>query len=470
MVSSRDSNKIHFVILSGGEGSRLWPSSRASLPKQFIEFLPDTSLFGKTFDRIPNEEDNKLTIVSNKAHNFLCRREAERRNQNASYILEEIGRNTAPAILTAALSASNNDILVIMPADHWIEDTIMFNEIIKKAAAIADIENSWVTFGIIPTEPKNGYGYINAIGSGDVKTVLSFTEKPDIETAMEYVNAGGYFWNSGIFVVSSSKCVDSFKKLQPELYTMVEHCYENRDEAGDEIILREESLKSVPSISIDYAILEKEQNIFMVPFEGAWSDVGSWDSLSKLLETNEKFVDSSSHSIQIDTKNTFIHTTSRTIAAVGVNDLIIVDDDDATLVVRKGKSEKVKDALQKIKSMELPSAFEHTFEYRPWGMFENLLESKICKVKRLTVKPGQHLSLQYHQRRSEHWIVIQGKATVQLADKTFFLMPGNSLDIPLGAKHSLGNDTDKDLIVVEVQMGSYFGEDDIVRVSDPYKR
>ncbi len=469
MISSRELN-IHSVILSGGSGSRLWPSSRASLPKQFIEFLPNITLFGKTLDRIQFNKENKLTIVSNKEHNFLCRREVQKHNLNVSYILEEMGRNTASAILAAALNANQDDILVIMPADHWIEDSIIFNEIIKKAAVAANLKKCWVTLGVVPTEPNTGYGYINAVGRKDIKSVKSFTEKPDIAVAKEYLANTNYFWNSGIFVVSSLKCVDSFKKLQPELFAMVKHCYENRDENGDEIILREEYLERIPSISIDYAILENEHNISMVPFKGNWSDVGSWDSLSRLLETNEQVSNLAPYSVQLETKNTFIHSTSRTIAAVGVKDLIIVDDDDATLVVQKGKSERVKEALQKIKFMELSSAVEHTFEYRPWGMFENLLDSKICKVKRLTVNPGQHLSLQYHKKRSEHWVVVQGKATVKLENRTLFLISGNSIDIPLGAKHALGNDTDKDLIVVEVQMGSYFGEDDIVRVSDPYNR
>ncbi len=461
---------IHPVILSGGLGSRLWPFSRTSLPKQFIEFRQGTTLFGDTVKRVNTPQDTQFTIVCNKAHNFLCVRELLKLGRGASYILEEVGRNTAPAILMAALNATEDDILVIMPADHWIEDSSAFNKIIHTASKIATSENCWVTFGIKPNEPQTGYGYIKATGDGEKRAVVSFTEKPDLKTAASYLAEGNYYWNSGIFVVSGQKCIESFKQHQTELYEIAKECWDNRDISGDEITLRKKYSEKIPAISVDYAILEKEANIAMVPFEGHWSDIGSWDSLSKLIEADKSDGTASDNTVQIDTKNTFIHSSSRTIAAVGVENLIIVDDANATLVVQKGKSEKVKDALEMLKALNIPAAREHNFEYRPWGMFENLLESDICKVKRLTVNPGHHLSLQYHHKRSEHWVVVQGKATVQLEDETLYLEPGQSIDIPLGARHALGNDTYEDIIVIEVQMGSYFGEDDIVRVSDPYNR
>ena len=428
------------------------------------------TLFGDTISRVNTSQDTQLTIVSNKSHNFLCRRELSKLGREASYILEEVGRNTAPAILMATLNAAADDILVIMPADHWIEDRSAFNQIIGAASEVASSEDCWVTFGIKPTEPQIGYGYIKANGEGQKRAVESFKEKPDLETAERYLADGNYFWNSGIFVVSAQKCIKSFKQHQPELYKAALTCWDNRDINADEITLRKAYLEKIPSISVDYAILEMEANIAMVPFDGHWSDVGSWDSLSKLIETEKSVGPAPDNNVQIDTKNTFIHSSSRTIAAVGVEDLIIVDNDNATLVVQKGKSEKVKDALEILKGLNIPAAREHSFEYRPWGMFESLLDSAICKVKRLTVNPGHHLSLQYHHKRSEHWVVVQGRATVQLEDETLYLEPGQSIDIPLGAQHALGNDTDENLIVIEVQMGSYFGEDDIVRVSDPYNR
>ena len=408
--------------------------------------------------------------MSNKVYNFLCRREFSKLGREASYILEEVGRNTAPAIFMAALNASKDDILVIMPADHWIKDNSVFNKIITTASEVTASEDCWVTFGINPVEPQTGYGYIKAAGAGEKRSVVSFTEKPDFKTAERYLAEGNYYWNSGIFVVGAGKCIESFKQHQPELYDAAKECWDHRDVNGDEITLRKAYLNKIPSISVDYAILEKEANIAMVPFEGQWSDVGSWDSLSKLIEADQSNGSVSNNSVQIDAKNTFIHSSARTIAAVGVKDLIIVDDDNATLVVQKGKSEKVKDALEMLKALNIPAAREHSFEYRPWGMFENLLDTTICKVKKLTVNPGYHLSLQYHHKRSEHWVVVQGKATVKLEDETLYLESGQSIDIPLGAQHALGNDTDEEVIVIEVQMGSYFGEDDIVRISDPYNR
>ena len=461
----------HFVVISGGGGSRLWPSSRASLPKQFIEFKEGATLFCDAIKRVDASQDTQFTIVSSKAHNFLCRRELSKLGiEGASYILEEVGRNTAPAILMVALNVSEDDILVIMPADHWIEDPSAFNKIIHIATKIASSQDCWVTFGIKPTEPQTGYGYIKANVEGEKRAVVSFTEKPDLKTAERFLAEGDYYWNSGIFVVRAGKCIESFKQHQPELYDKAINCWNNRDINRDEITLRKAYLEKIPSISVDYAILEKEANVAMVPFEGHWRDVGSWDSLSKLIEADKSDGLASNNSVQVDTKNTFIYSSTRTIAAVGVEDLIIVDDDNATLIVQKGKSEKVKDALEMLKALNIPSVREHSFEYRPWGMFENLLDSKICKVKRLTVNPRHHLSLQYHHKRSEHWVVIQGRATVQLEEETLYLEPGQTIDIPLGAQHALGNDTDEDVIVIEVQMGSYFGEDDIVRVSDPYNR
>ena len=314
-IMSSDGLTMHPVILSGGSGSRLWPSSRASLPKQFIEFKEGATLFGDTLERVNLPQDKKFTIVSNKAHNFLCRKELSKLELKASYILEEVGRNTAPAILMAALNAAEGDILVIMPADHWIEDSSAFNQIIHTATEVASSEDCWVTFGIKPTEPQTGYGYIKAIGGGQKRSVVSFTEKPDFKTAELYLVEGNYYWNSGIFVVSAQKCIRSFKQHQPELYEAALNCWDNRDVNGDEITLRKAYLEKIPSISVDYAILEKEANIAMVPFEGHWSDVGSWDSLSKLIEADNSDGSAADNAVQIDTKNTFIHSSARTIAA-----------------------------------------------------------------------------------------------------------------------------------------------------------
>jgi len=463
--------KIRPVILSGGSGTRLWPSSRRSLPKQFIDFPGIGSLFAHTLERVARLDDAATPlIVSSRQHGFLCRREAGSVRIDAEYILEEGGRNTAPAIYFAALASEPDDCLLIMPSDHWIDDIGAFSALVAHAAAPC-ADGRWVTFGITPDMPATGYGYIEAGElKADVMDVASFTEKPDIATAQSYLEQGRFFWNSGIFMVTARTCLESFHALQADLCQHADACWQARIVQNDETILPRQALEAVPSISVDYAIMEQQNNIALLPFTGAWSDVGSWDSLSSLIEKQNPTPGEPDRTIMVDTSGTFMHSSGRTIAAVGVDDLIIIDDDDATLIVRKGHTEKVKAVIDQLKGTGNRAGTEHSFEYRPWGMFENLLDSGVCKVKRLTVDPGQHLSLQYHHKRSEHWVVVSGNATVRLDDATMTLEPGHSIDIPLGAHHALGNDTTEPLIVIEVQMGSYFGEDDIVRVSDPYSR
>ena len=463
--------RIKPVILSGGSGTRLWPSSRKSLPKQFIDFPIIGSLFSRTLSRAAQISDaEQPLIISGKQHGFLCRQAASEAGIDAEFVLEETGRNTAPAIYFAALASRPKDILLVMPSDHWIEDVDAFANMVTQAATIC-ADARWVTFGIAPTMAATGYGYIEVAAREDgVMDVASFTEKPDEATAETYISAGTYFWNSGIFMVRADTCLESFRRLQPALSAAADSCWAARTQHDAETVLPADRLEEIESISVDYAVMEREVGIALLPFAGSWSDVGSWDSLSALIGEGRPAMADDSDSILVDTSNTFVHTSGRTIAAVGVEDLIIVDDDNATLIARKGQTEKVKTVIDLLKDIGNASATEHSFEYRPWGMFENLLNATECKVKRLTVDPGQHLSLQYHHHRSEHWVVVSGVATVQLGEDKFTLSPGHSIDIPLGAQHSLGNDTDQPVIVIEVQMGSYFGEDDIVRVSDPYNR
>lgn len=461
--------RIKPVILSGGSGTRLWPASRKSLPKQFIEFPGTGSLFARTLERATALPDAAAPlIISSRQHGFLCRQAAQHLDLEAHYILEETGRNTAPAIYFAALASDPADILLIMPSDHWIEEPDTFAALAMRGAEICKT-GVWLTFGITPTTPATGYGYIEADADGDdLVEVRSFTEKPDLATAETYLASGRHFWNSGIFMVQAGACVESFHRHQPELSKAATSCWEARTQRADEDILAKPDLEAVPAISVDYAIMEKEDRIALLPFDGGWSDVGSWDSLSGLIAAAAP--DRDTGAILVESQNVFVHGSGRTIAGVGLEDLIIVDDDDATLIVRKGHTEKVKQVIEELAAAKNATATEHSFEYRPWGMFENLLDSTVCKVKRLTVDPGQHLSLQYHHKRSEHWVVVAGTATVQLDGETLTLETGHSIDIPLGAHHALGNDTDAPVIVIEVQMGSYFGEDDIVRVSDPYAR
>ena len=462
-------HNIRPVILSGGSGTRLWPSSRKSLPKQFISFPGTGSLFTRTVERATAISGTAAPIVvSSRQHGFLCRKALADHEQGAHYILEETGRNTAPAIWFAAKASDPDDILLVMPSDHWIKDVSGFAEKIRRATTIC-AAGRWVTFGITATEPATGYGYIEvADRNEDVADVVSFTEKPERGVAEQYLASGRHFWNSGIFMVRAGACLESFERHQPALAAAAAACWESRAKRSDEDILLKPDLEAIESISIDYAIMEKEENIALLPFDGGWSDVGSWDSLSRLI--SDHVADQGEGSVLVNSSNVFVHTSGRTIAGIGLEDLIIVDDDNATLIVRKGETEHVKAVIDRLKSRDETVATEHSFEYRPWGMFENLLDSAACKVKRLTVDPGHHLSLQYHHKRSEHWVVVAGTATVQLGDDRHTLEAGHSIDIPLGAHHALGNDTDDPVVIIEVQMGSYFGEDDIVRVSDPYER
>ena len=468
-MQDQEQHSIRPVILSGGSGTRLWPSSRKSLPKQFISFPGTGSLFSRTLDRaVAIDGAISPIVVSSRQHGFLCRQAVADHKLDARFILEETGRNTAPAIWFAARASDPDDILLIMPSDHWIDDTPGFVATVERAAALCTA-GRWVTFGINATEPATGYGYIEVSErNGYPADVLSFTEKPGRDIAEQYLASGRHFWNSGIFMVRAGTCLDSFDRHQPELASAAAACWESRARRSDEDILLKPDLEAIESISIDYAIMEREDNIALLPFGGGWSDVGSWDSLSKLI--SDRVTDYGQDAVLVNSSNVFVHTSGRTIAGVGLEDLIIVDDDDATLIVRKGETEHVKGVIEHLKSRNAAAAAEHSFEYRPWGMFENLLDSAACKVKRLTVNPGQHLSLQYHHKRSEHWVVVQGTATVQLGDDRHMLEAGHSIDIPLGAHHALGNDTTEPIVVIEVQMGSYFGEDDIVRVSDPYER
>ena len=461
--------RIKPVVLSGGSGTRLWPSSRKSLPKQFIEFPGTGSLFARTLERAAAiSTASAPLVISSRQHGFLCRKAARQLGLEAHYILEETGRNTAPAIYFTALASDHEDILLIMPSDHWIEDLETFTALAMRGAEICKT-GVWLTFGIRPTTPATGYGYIEAdAGATGLSDVRSFTEKPDLATAKTYLASGRHFWNSGIFMVQAGACLESFHRHQPELSKAATSCWAARTQRADEDILAKPDLEAVPAISVDYAIMEKEDRIALLPFDGGWSDVGSWDSLSSLITSTAP--DQDTGSVLVNSKNVFVHGSGRTIAGVGLEDLIIVDDDDATLIVRKGHTEQVKQVIGALAAAGNSAGIEHSFEYRPWGMFENLLDSAVCKVKRLTVDPGQHLSLQYHHKRSEHWVVVAGTATVQLDGETLTLEAGHSIDIPLGAHHALGNDTDAPVIVIEVQMGSYFGEDDIVRVSDPYER
>lgn len=458
------------VILCGGSGSRLWPESRESLPKQFIPIFDKKSLLDLTVERVLKLKcRDKPIFISNKKHGFLVKETLIKYNLDADIILEPEGKNTCAAIYLAAKNCSNSDNLLIMPSDHLIPnnkefvDNILF---IEKKITI----DHWITLGIKPTKASDAYGYIKVESNkkNNLCKVEKFIEKPSIEIASDFINDDNYYWNAGIFIANAKMIINSIKTHASDIAL---HCDKNFDQIKinaekNEFNFPEKLFSKIPSQSIDYAVMEKVSNIYLYPFNVDWSDVGSWDAIAEIYKNKQVH----NKVIQVDSYNNFIRSDKRTIATIGVEDLIIVDTDDATLISKKNYSEKVKLVVNRLFEDNLVEAKEHSFEIRPWGKFENLLDNKDCKVKKITVKPKKRLSLQYHNFRSEHWVVVIGIANIYIDNKNFILKPGDSIDIPVKSHHYIENKQDKDLIIIETQLGSYFGEDDIVRLDDPYSR
>ena len=460
------------VILSGGSGDRLWPKSRKSLPKQFIDFHQISNLFSNTLKRVESLNNcQNLIISSSRDYEYLIKRNLKDLVKEPTLILEEISKNTSAAIYFAALCAlekSEDAILCIMPSDHWIEDYSNFKLVIKKAIIEAE-KGFWVTLGITPTNPSTGFGYIKTEINihNEVLDVFEFIEKPNLSTAEGFIQNKNYFWNAGIFLVSAYRIKESFLKINPILEKSIRDAWIKREVLSNINIIKKKYMISLQNISIDKAILENEQFIKLIPFSGDWSDIGNWDSMNVLLE---KFNKDNNHQMLVESKNTDIHSSNRLIVGIGLEDITIVDELDATLIFKKGHSEKVRSIVKNLKEANKAIATEHTFEYRPWGKFEVLLDSKECKVKRLFIDPSKSLSYQYHLKRSEHWTIVSGEAAVVLNGNTNTYSVGESIIIKSEVKHSISNQKEDILIVIEVQYGTYFGEDDIIRISDPYNR
>lgn len=460
---------MRVVILCGGSGSRLWPESRKSLPKQFITLFDEKSLLDLTIERVLKLiKKTKPIFICNQNHGFLVKKTIKRYKLDADIFLEPEGKNTCAAIYLAAKHCSANDNLLIMPSDHLIPNSSKFIDDIKV------IENNltqeqWVTLGIKPKKPSEAYGYIQVVknDTNNLRKVLKFTEKPSKKIASQFIKNGDYYWNAGIFIANSKMIIRSINKHAPNI---AKHCnivFDNAiNKKTNEIKFSRDLFTKIPSRSIDYAVMEKEKHIYLYPFNCQWSDIGSWDSVAEMFKeklTNYKIV-------QVDSKNNFIRSNKRTIATIGVEDLIVIDSDNATLISKKNHTEKVKEIVNELLEKNYSAGKEHTFEYRPWGKFENLLDDKYCKVKRIVVSPRKRLSLQYHNFRSEHWLIVSGTANVFLDGKKLILKTGQSIDIPKKSHHYLENKKNENLIVIETQLGSYFGEDDIIRLDDPYER
>ncbi|MCX6072941.1 MAG: mannose-1-phosphate guanylyltransferase/mannose-6-phosphate isomerase [Campylobacterales bacterium] len=452
------------IILCGGSGTRLWPISRTLMPKQFVKLFDDKSLFQLTVER-NNSICNKQFIVSNTEQYFLALDQlGELHKTTDKYLLEPIGRNTAPAIALACMELDPQEIVLITPSDHLIKDQDAYLQVVTRAKELAS-QDYLVTFGITPAFAETGFGYIESDGD----EVISFKEKPDVITAQEYVNAGNYYWNSGMFCFKAGVFLDELQKYSPKIYDSCKIALAKADTNGLTRIKHEDMI-AIPEDSIDYAVMEKSDRVKVVASNIGWSDVGSFDALYEELPKDANGNTSCDNHISIDSKNNLILCDGRKIATVDVEDLIIVDTGDALLVSKKGSSQKVKKVVAELKNRKSEMHNIHLTAHRPWGTYTILEDTPGYKIKRIVVQPGQRLSLQKHFHRSEHWIVVSGTATVTVGEHSMLIRPNESTYIKMGEIHRLTNEGKIPVVLIEAQVGEYTGEDDIVRITDDYNR
>lgn len=491
------------VIMAGGSGTRLWPLSRTAFPKQFLSLGYDQTMLQQTVARldglsnVSGLNDAAPIIITNEDHRFLVAEQLRQMNRDASILLEPVGRNTAPAIALAAFQAMKDNtsgeapVLLVLAADHVIKDTAAFQ---KAAAALlpAVQAGKFGTLGIVPTEAATGYGYIKAGSeSAGLFAVEQFVEKPDAKTAQGYLDSGKYYWNSGMFMIRADRYLEELKRFSPEMFAACEAAMANTQQDLDFIRVDKEAFVKCPDDSIDYAVmeplcsqdngsLEGEPQVVVAPLEAGWSDVGSWSALWEIAEKCENgnsIFNLGGHAgagkaetILEDTRNSLISTSDRMVTTLGVDDLVIVDTKDALLVAHRDKVQDVKKIVAQIKAQGGTQHQLHREVYRPWGRYDSIDNGERYQVKRITVKPGAKLSVQMHHHRAEHWVVVSGTAQVTNGDETFLVTENESTFIPIGQVHALENPGKVELEMIEVQSGSYLGEDDIVRFEDKYGR
>ncbi len=463
------------VILAGGTGSRLWPKSRAALPKQFLALTSDESMLQETLSRLDGTSAEQPILICNEAHRFLVAEQLRQLDaDHGGIMLEPVGRNTAPAIALAALHATQqgeDPVLLVLAADHLIKQRDAFHAAISKAEALATAGHL-VTFGIVPDQPHTGYGYIQ---SGDQLdggfAVKEFVEKPDETTARQYVDSGKYYWNSGMFMFKASRYLEELEKFNPEILAVCKQAIASESTDLDFIRVDAEIFATCPDDSIDYAVMEKTQHAAMVPLDAGWSDVGSWSSLWETAENK----DAQGNVVVGDAilegvNNSYINAEERMVSVIGLDDVVVVETKDAVMVAHKDKVQDIKKVVSKLKAEKRPEFEFHREVFRPWGSYDSIDNGDRFQVKRITVKPGEKLSVQMHHHRAEHWIVVSGTANVTIGEKTQLLTENESVYIPIGDVHALENPGKIPLELIEVQSGAYLGEDDIVRFSDRYGR
>jgi mannose-1-phosphate guanylyltransferase/mannose-6-phosphate isomerase len=469
------------VILSGGAGTRLWPISREASPKPFMKVGDGESLLRKTFDRasaLPGAAE--IVTVTNKEYLFKTRDEYGRGRRTGTFVLEPFGRNTAPALAMAVLHVvqkhGDDATLLMLAADHLIQDQAAFAADVAIAEKLAR-DGMLVTFGIQPDRPDTGFGYIELgaeIGNGPGFRAARFVEKPSLELAQQYHASGSYLWNSGMFCFTAAKLLEAFDAHQPQLLEDAKSCWQssaNRSELDSHIIeIDDDTFGRIADISIDYAVMEKAPNVAVVRAGFDWSDIGSWSAIHQAVTSDASGNSVVGEAILIDVTNTYIQSDGRIVAAVGLDNVVIVDTPDALLVADRNRSQDVKKVVEQLRLNQHESVRVHRTVARPWGTYTVLEEGEGFKIKRIIVKPGQSLSLQLHHHRSEHWVVVSGTAQVTNGEQVLLLCTNESTYIPVGNRHRLENPGLLPLVMIEVQSGSYLGEDDIVRFQDNYGR
>lgn len=460
------------IILSGGSGTRLWPASRAMYPKQLLSLAGERTMLEATALRVaglPGVTDRCL-IVSNENHRFTVAEQMNRIERRATILLEPEGRNTAPAVALAALAAAPDDLLLVMPADHVIADLGAFRRAVAAGTGAA-VNGSLVTFGVVPTAPETGYGYILAETNDEAPFAVDrFVEKPDAGTAESYVASGQYFWNSGMFLFRAGRYLEELGRFAPLILKACRQAMEAKTVDGDFLRPEPRAFLSSPSDSIDYAVMEKSAAAKMVPLDAGWSDVGSWSALHDVCDKDEAGNSLEGDAHVHNCRRTYVQAESRLVAAVGLSDTVIVETKDAVLVADRDHSQDVKAIVDRLKAGDRPEVSLGREVFRPWGSYDSIDSEENFQVKRLIVKPGAMLSLQKHAHRSEHWVCVRGRARITRNDEEFDLNVNESTYIAIGDVHRIANPYDEPVHIVEVQCGDYLGEDDIVRLGDNYGR
>ncbi|GAA4861579.1 mannose-1-phosphate guanylyltransferase/mannose-6-phosphate isomerase [Luteimonas vadosa] len=469
--------KVRAVLLSGGSGTRLWPLSREAYPKQFLALAGEATMLQDTWTRVADIADGPPIVVANEEHRFLAAEQLRMVGvERAAILLEPVGRNTAPAIAAAALQAmaeGGDPLLLVLPSDHVVGDPAAFRQAVTRACAAAQ-EGALVTFGIRPDAPETGFGYIEAErtdedGGDGIFGVRRFIEKPDAATAQSYLDDGGFYWNSGMFLFRASRYLAELGRYRPDIVAAVRGAFDAAERDGDFLRLDKDAFAASPSDSIDYAVMERTERAMVLPVDIDWNDVGSWSALWDVSDQDDNGNAGHGDVIAVDSRNSFVWS-RRLVALVGVDDLVVVETADAVLVAHKDRVQQVKEVVAGLKAADRSHAVLHREVHRPWGSYDSVDVGDGFQVKRIKVKPGARLSLQSHRHRAEHWIVVRGTARVTRDNDVFDLVANQSAYIPLGARHRLENPGEDMLELIEVQSGDYLGEDDIVRYEDVYGR